>query len=132
MAKRSKKLSDSNFLGLEYIGFCRSKLNTLMATESVTYEELGDFFKWQICKIRNVLWLDPIWDQYTFQDLAVEYFGILFDENEEYANEFLGRITQTDEEEFVDWAAKIERSLASKKLKELAENPPEEFEDKYG
>lgn len=122
-----KRESNSVLFPLEYIGFCRSQLMSVPG--ETTSDTLSDFAKWQICKVRNVLFLDPIWDKYTFEDLMIEYFGIMFDENKEYASEFLGKITKPEAEKVYDWFDRMEKRIKKKQAEELEK--VEEFEDKY-
>lgn len=90
--KSPKKLSDEPWLGLKLIAAYRVKL----PEEGVTDAILLDFAKWQICKSRNIMFRDPIWDDYTEEEILIEFFGIMYDENEELLTEFINKIQEVD------------------------------------
>ena len=120
-----RKPKNDPFFGLKYIAFCRSRL--LDATASPGKKELLDFAKWQICKVRNVLFNDPIWDSYTEEEIFIEYFTIRFDESEEMVDEFKKEAFADTKEQIADWFEEMERKHGIK-------NPapePEEFEDNF-
>jgi len=121
-----KKTNDP-FLPLKYIAYCRSRLTDLK--DDFDKEALLDFAKWQICKVRNVLFLDPIWDAYTEEDILIEYFAIRFDESEDMVNEFKKEAFQDTKEQVTDWFKKMEDLHGSKNPAPTPE--PEEFEDTF-
>jgi hypothetical protein len=108
------------FLPLQHVAYCRSRLTDL--DDAHTRQELLDFCKWQICKVRNILFLDPIWDRYTEEDIFVEYFAIKFDESDEMAEEFKNKLGSGNKEEVADWFDQMAEKYATK---------TEEFEDTY-
>lgn len=125
------------FFGLKYIAYCRTGLP--VNPEDVDEQALFNFAKWQICKVRNVLWNDPVWDSYTAQEVLAEYFAIKFDESSELRAEFergMSGVKKSD----LDWLEeRAERHRKSQEaaaedstIKEvIAPAPPEEFEDKF-
>src|SRR5690348_9879206 len=74
------------FIGLKYIAYHRSVLGGLEDVK--TDDELLQNAKWQICKARNILFKDPIFDTYSAEELMIEFFTIQFDENEEAKEAF--------------------------------------------
>lgn len=132
------KPENDPFFGLKYLAYCRSTLPS--SDVDLTEEGLQVFAKWQLCKARNVLWNDPIWDSYTMQELLIEFFAIRFDESDELRTEF-GASLNTAKKADIDWmeasAIKLKAELAAKaakdvKIEEALSLPePEDFEDKY-
>lgn len=112
------------FFNLKSIAYHR----TALPDANITKEDIINYAKWQICKSRNVLWKDPIWDDYTPEDILVEYFAILFDDNEENKEAFAQKLKPVTEEVY-DWFTEMEK----KHLTEKIENAPNkgEFEDNF-
>lgn len=120
------------FFGLKYIAYCRSALSP--NKEDLDTESFVSFAKWQICKTRNKLWNDPVWDEYTNEEILTEFFAIRFDENEEMRREFETSIL-TPSKSDLDWFERMESkhtvSTNDKIVGETKPKPPEDFEDKY-
>jgi hypothetical protein len=133
------------FFGLKYIAYCRSSLP--VNEEDVDDEAMIQFARWQICKVRGVLWGDPIWDNYTPEEILVEYFAIKYDENEQLRNEFEAQLVSAKKSD-LDWLERMEqkdREAKQGKIKEgvteekpketpaveFTPQPPGEFEDKF-
>lgn len=115
------------FFGLKYIAYCRSHLPDL---DDFGESELIDFAKWQICKVKSVLFNDPIWENYTKEEILVEYFAIRFDESKELLEEFKSKLVHADKEVY-DLFERLERTFAPATKKEKDNQEPEEFEDSY-
>lgn len=70
----------------------------------MTMSDFVDFAKHQVCKHKNIMFLDPIWDRYHETDILVEYFSIMFDTDPEFRKKFEGLMTEEAEvEEVFDW-----------------------------
>jgi len=152
--KRNDALSQSRkieaqeedpFFGLKLIAFHRSTFPK--DSEELTEDELIAFARWQICKSRNILWNDPIWQSYTHPEILIEFFAIKFDEDQELRDKFAASLVQVQKKD-LDWFAQMEAKLtaeaASKppspvvensKIEQLVPKPeaaePIEFEDKF-
>lgn len=126
------------FFGLKYIAFCRTGL--IVDGETLDEEAMLAFAKWQICKVRNILWNDPVWDNYTNPEILIEYFAIKFDEDADLRTAFEASTVSAKEAD-VDWFERMEKKLKEgSKIKEeviaggtIEELPqtPSEFEDKF-
>lgn len=123
--KSPKKLKDEPWLGLKLIAAYRVKL----PEEDVTDAILLDFAKWQICKSRNIMFRDPIWDDYTEEEVLIEFFGIMYDENEDLLTEFLSKIQEVDNTT-LDWFERMETEHQAKMLADQ-EAGQDEFEETF-
>lgn len=133
--------SKDPFFGLKFIAYCRTGLP--LNAEDIDEEAFFSFAKWQICKVRNRLWLDPVWDLYSNEEIMVEYFSIKFDENNDLRKEFergLQEFKQSD----IDMLEAMERRYMQQLAAEQPEQgiinegnaipepgPAVEFEDKF-
>jgi hypothetical protein len=124
------KANNDPFFALKYIAYYRTGLPKDM--EELDRETLISFAKWQICKVRNVLWNDPVWDSYTEEEILIEFFAIKFDENEELRKEF-GTLGMGPSKADLDWFDSMEASELTKKQDTIKEedSAPIEFEDEY-
>lgn len=130
------------FFGLKYIAYCRTGLT--INEDDVDEEAMIQFAKWQICKVRGILWNDPIWDSYTAPELLVEFFAIKFDESEELRQKFEATVVSVKAKD-LDWFERMERKHAEDQKKgkikegeveqkpevEFEPTPPVDFEDKF-
>ena len=144
MKSKLKTTEDKDpFFALKYIAYLRT--GQTVNEDDLDMETIAQFAKWQICKVRNVLWNDPIWDSYTTEELMVEFFAIKFDESEDLRNEFEAKIV-TAKKEDLDWLERMERKDRESKQGKINEGlqpevpvkseivefhaaPPSEFED---
>lgn len=104
------------FIALKNIAYHRTTLGPLDKIESD--QEILDFAKWQICKARNVLFLDPIWDDYTAEDIMVEFFTIQFDESEDLREAFKLKIQGKTKPQY-EWFDQMEAKYQKDKEKEV-------------
>lgn len=132
------------FFGLKLIAYYRTGLP--VNEDDIDEEAYVQFAKWQICKIKSVLWNDPVWDEYTNPEILIEFFAIKFDENEELRKKFETGLVTTKQSD-VDWMLKMEAKLLKEKqgkIKEAGSEKPkespkvefepapvEDFEDKF-
>ncbi len=147
MSQKPKNNEPDPFFGLKLIAYYRTGLP--VNDDDIDEEAMVQFAKWQICKIKSVLWNDPVWNEYTSPEILIEFFAIKFDENEELRKKFEAGIVTTKKSD-TDW---MERRMA-KLLKEKEEKqgkikvegpekpketpvveftpaPVEDFEDKF-
>lgn len=96
----SKKLNKLDVL--KYRGYCRS---ITAPGEDLNFFDLVDFAKDYLCRKTRTLWKDPIWKEYTSEEVLIEYFSYLFLENEEFKREFEIKIEaySSDQEDIYDW-----------------------------
>ncbi len=117
------------FLGLKNIAYLRSGLDSKSSEKQV----ILDFAKHKLCAARNKLFLDPIWDRYSPEDLLIEFFTLCFDENEEFKEEFKKALNGGKSDD-IKWFEKKrkewEKSQLEKKAKEIA-GGKDEFEETF-
>ena len=133
----SKANTPDPFWGLKHIAYYRTGLPNV---DGLGMAELIDYAKWQICKVRNVLWHDPIWHEYTDEEILVEFFAINFDANPEARADFERAILKPKVKD-LEWFDQMERQVLAenaKKAKGLVENPQpdkivvgEDFDDTF-
>lgn len=122
-------LEQDPFFALKYIAFCRTQMPPENAT--ISEEDLVEWAKWQICRERGLLFLDPTWDKYGPEDVLVEYFSLSFDTNTELRDAFKAILTNAEKKEDA-WFADMEAKYLKKKEEEIkAEVGEIEFEDKF-
>ena len=114
------------WLGLKLIAAYRVRLPD---PKDVNDEVLRDYAKWQICKARNKLFKDPIWDDYTDEEILIEFFGIIFEQNPEALEEFVNK-TKTVDKDINDWFDRMAKEH-EEKMKQDQETGKDEFEDTY-
>lgn len=128
--KNNSEVKDP-FFALKYIAFHRTGLPK--DPEDLDRESLISFAKWQICKVRNILWNDPVWDSYTEEEILIEFFSIKFDENEDLRRDF-GNLVQGPSTKDLDWFDEMEQTHTQAKQDTIKDSDlPEdlEFEDTY-
>jgi hypothetical protein len=133
------------FFGLKYIAYCRTGLP--VNEVDLDMVAMLQFAKWQICKVRNVLFNDPVWDEYTDEEILTEFFAIKFDEDSALRKEFEAKLV-TAKASDIDWLermaqkdqavknGKINGDVTPEKPKESPKvefhpEPPSEFEDSF-
>ena len=85
---------------LRYIGYCWAKFPP--DEEDIEFEDLVHHAKFQLCASSHRLAKDPIWDEYTPEEILVEYYAFLFHNSEEQARKFLQRLNGVSESDY-DW-----------------------------
>jgi hypothetical protein len=98
---------------LKYIGWCWSQLPPEGA--GFTFEDLLQYAKFKLSLQKRVLLKDPIWDQYSDEELLAEYYANLFENNEDARNEFQSLIDGGDDDEFLEWANRKARETREEK-----------------
>jgi len=85
---------------LRYIGYCLAKMPPDEAT--VEFDDFIQFAKFKLCMASKRLLKDPIWEEYTPEELLVEYYALLFHTDEEQAKKFLQKMNGVSESDY-DW-----------------------------
>lgn len=99
--KKPKKVDP--YRGIKYIGYRMSQL-----PERYTAQDLLRYAKFQLAEKSGRLMKDPIWDEYTVEELLAEFFAHQFVENKELRLRFeadMGDING-DIDDFASWADK--------------------------
>jgi hypothetical protein len=117
-AKPLNPLIKDPFFGLKYIAYCRSKLPPEEAGRDDA--DIINYAKWQICKSRNLLFLDPIWDRYSEEEILIEYLTIRFDEDENVCKAFESQMqgVSLDDQEWFERMEKKYHEEQEKRAKE--------------
>lgn len=110
---KNNEIDQDPFFGLKYIAFLRT--GKPHDDEDIDQEWLLNFAKHQICKVRSVMWNDPIWEKYTHEEILIEYFAIKFDENTKSREEFEARLVRPKEDD-IDWMLQKEAKLLKEQL----------------
>lgn len=125
--RKNQQDNPDPFYGLKYIAYCRAHLPPEDAFE---LEDFTDYAKQYICAKRNALWLDPIWDRYTEEDILAEYFTIRVFEDEqvkvEMENSF--KFLSKKDEAFFE---KMTKDYEDRKAKKLADSLPDKIADDF-
>lgn len=111
------------FKVLKYIAWCRSQFVPDAAAAEA--QDLIDHAKWVICRERSILFKDPIWDNYSSEDILVEYYSILLDINESFREETKAQLIEAKEDDYA-WFEKMEK----KYLEEMTQKFDKESEGK--
>jgi hypothetical protein len=118
--------------GLKYIAYLRTTLPK--DSDSLDNDTIVSFAKWQVCKSRNILWNDPIWESYTQQEILIEFFAIRFDEDEKLRTAFEAGLVSASKSD-MDWLLQDELKEKDSKISsvtnESSPENPEEFEDTF-
>lgn len=121
-ASKNQKENDP-LVSLKYKGYCRS--NTAPG-EELTLEDLTNYAKFILCKHSKRLMKDPIWDEYTDEEILVEYYAHLYSNNEEMRKEFEAQInagSQVYGEDIYEWLEAQDKKLKEEHEKKLRELP---------
>lgn len=138
--RKKKSKSHDPFKVLKYIAYLRTGFPA--SNEDLDEETLINYAKWQICSARSILWLDPIWDAYTPQEILIEFFAIKFDESAELRQEFerdIVEVKAVDLSWFDEMEAKYRKAKPAPtpeddiiKSEDSEEKEPVEQEPDYG
>lgn len=130
---KPEKRSEDPYYGLKVIAAFRSSLDGIDDYNKIEHSVLLDYAKNQICRARNVLFRDPIWDSYTEEDIIVEFFSINFEQNKEELDQFIATFKKASQED-LDWFEKMEEEhskMFEENKKQGLTNEAGEFEDNF-
>lgn len=99
------------FLNLKHIGYCWSQ-NSLEST----YKDYVRYAQFQLCVLNKKLMKDPIWDDYTEEEILAEYYAHCCRLDEDFKKEIELRLAASEIIDFSDWA-----DLQMKKTREEAD-----------
>lgn len=121
MAKKARDF----FFNLKYIAYCWSEPNR----DKPDLDRLVNFAKFQLCVQTKTLMKDPIWDEYTKEEILTEWQAYQFNLDPEKRNvkEFEKQLFMgTEVGEFDEWADKLIAADNKEKEENLKES-----EDSY-
>lgn len=135
-SKNPKKKEHDPLESLKFKGYCWAQTPP---GDDTTIPDLVTFAKFFLCKMANRLWKDPIWEQYTDEEILIEYFAHLFSKDDVARKEFEVQINAgeklygEDIYEWLDQKIKTNQEEMETKLDELPEKvsfSPGKNEDK--
>ena len=85
---------------LRFIGYCWAKLPPEGA--GADFDDFVQYAKFQLCSKANRLMKDPIWDEYRPEEILIEYYALLYHNNEKQAEDFLKDINGINDSDY-DW-----------------------------
>ena len=92
--------NDDGFDRLRFIGYCLAKLPPEEA--EVDYDDFVRYAKFQLCRANRLSMKDPIWDTYKSEEILIEYYALVFHNNDKEADKFLSKLKGYDEDIY-DW-----------------------------
>ena len=107
---------------LKFKGYCWSQTPP---GEETTLNDLVSYAKFFLCKRVNKLWKDPIWEEYSDEEILIEYFAHLFVEDAEAKREFEMDIDSNAAkyEEAYEWLDRMVKQNQEENRKMLEEMP---------
>lgn len=99
-------VSDDPFIRLKSIAYHMSQ-----PPGKADDPELADFIRYarfQLAAVKRILYWDPVWDNYTDEQILIEYYAMLFDKDPKFRTEYEA-MTGTPIEDDIDW---MEREIA--------------------
>lgn len=118
------------FFGLKYIAYCRAFMPPSDA--EIDSDDMLQYARFYLCQKRGVLYNAEIWDNYTEEEILVEYFAVRMSEDETLKAEFEAQmrgINKADHEWFDKMTEKYNKKL-EEEAKEAA-GGKDEFEDSF-
>jgi hypothetical protein len=95
-----KKPEHDRFLKIKHIAYCWSK-GPLGETQ---FKDFVKYCKFQLCFINKILVKDPIWDEYTEEEILVEYYAHVFMKDKDAVKEFEIGVSEGEVLDFGAWA----------------------------
>lgn len=98
-----KKSKVDPYRGLKYVGYRMVEL-----PQTYTLQDFVRFAKFQLAVKTKRLLKDPIWDEYTVEELLSEFFAHQFEESKDFREKFEHEIAGDvgDLDDFAAWADK--------------------------
>lgn len=102
MTKPKKKIIDP-YRNLKKLGYYTSQL-----PDRYSKEDLIRYAKFQLARRAKRLLKDPIWDEYTEEELLIEFYSHQFEDNEKFKVEFEQELGKSADkiDDFAAWADK--------------------------
>jgi hypothetical protein len=119
-----KPKSVDRFLKLKHIGYSWSQ----NALGSPTFKDFVKYAQFQLCVLNKVLMKDPIWDEYTEEEILAEYFAHGFQNNSDYRKEFEISLATGEVLDFSSWAdLEMKRNQEAEDAKTAAQEDSVQF-----
>lgn len=124
MANQPKKKEHDPLFAMKYRAYCRA---LTPPGDDTTIEDFTTFAKFYLCRVSRRLWKDPIWDEYTGEEILIEYFAHLFATDKSARTAFEVRNLSGSDmygEEIFDWLDRMvakNQEETNQKLDEMPE-----------
>lgn len=101
MDQKAKKKKKDHLRNLKWMGYRLSQL-----PDSYALKDLVRFAKFQLAVMSHRLLKDPIWDEYTVEELLVEFYAHQFMNNKDFRLRFEQEMRMNDDvvDDFAAWA----------------------------
>jgi len=135
-SKKPNKKELDPLQNLKYKGYCFAHTPP---GDDTTFSDLVNFAKFFLCKHSQKLIKDPIWEEYTDEEILIEYFSHLFSNDKIARQEFEVQMDAGEElygEDIYDWLDKKVKENQKETEAKLEAMPdkvsfsPEKNEDK--
>lgn len=98
--KKAKPAKPDRFIKIKHVAYCWSQ-NGLGDTKFVDFVRYCQF---QLCVINHRLMKDPIWGEYTQEEILAEYFAHCFQKDPQFVKEFEIGLAKGEILDFASWA----------------------------
>lgn len=88
------------FLKLKHIGYCWSQ----SVVGDTKFQDFVKYCQFQLCVLNRVLMKDPVWDEYTQEEILAEYFAHAFQRDPNFVKEFEISLAKGEILDFGAWA----------------------------
>lgn len=122
-SKQPKKQESDPLQALKFKGYCWAQT---APGDDTTITDLTTFAKFYLCKHSNRLWKDPIWEEYTDEEILIEYFAHLFSKDQSARTEFETQInagSQLYGEDVYEWLDKMVKQNQEETQQKLEDLP---------
>lgn len=119
--QKNKPKPPDAMLRIKHIAYCRSQT----PVSDMDFKDLVNYARHQLCVVTNRLFKDPIWDEYTSEEILVEWFSHQFEKDPNFVKEFELGLAKGEILDFSGWA-----DLQMKKELEAKEQRLKDLEDK--
>lgn len=125
MTEEAKEPTIDKFLKLKHIGYTWSQ-NSIGNT---TFKTFVKYARFQLCLITKTLMKDPVWDEYTEEEILVEFFAHSFHNDPNFLKDFEISISKGEVLDFNSWAdLEMKRNAESVEAKVLGQADKVEFQ----
>lgn len=105
--QETNKVERDPFFNLKYLAYCMSQQPAKRS--DVDLSDFIRFARFNICNERGIAFWDPVWDNYTDEQILIEYYAILLERDSSFREEFESKLNSTMDlaDEDVDWMDKM-------------------------
>ena len=100
MSQKKKKSHKDPYFRLKYMGYCMSQLPPDGALTE--FDDWVRYAKFVLCREAHVLMKDPIWDDYTDEEILIEYYALILERDQNERAKFESMLAGQSPD-IVDW-----------------------------